>query len=160
MKEERRKDEDGGGENGVQWLNWRVSLGNIIIFHLDSPHYLSNNLLFLCHVNREQILHESATSTFQVEAGNVFFIIYCSLKFGALTQFTKPKTAQLNRSRHTCTSSIRFVSVTCVFCSRQIEREKAAGKGARKNKTKRMSKSFVYLRSLPRYQLRQDKMKD
>lgn len=57
---------------------------------------------------------------------------------------------------------VRFVSVTCVYFlfSCQIEK-KGSRKGRRsERKTKRMSKSYVYLRSLPRYRPRQDKMKD
>lgn len=69
-------------------------------------------------------------TTFQTEAGNVFYIIYCSLKVRAFTQMMKLKTAQLNRSRHTCTSYICFVSVTCVSFSTS-DRKRAAGKGAR-----------------------------
>lgn len=106
LREERRKMEDGGRGNRVQWLNQCVFQGNMIIFQLDSLCYLSGNLLFLCQVITEQILHGSIT--FQAEAGNVFYSIYCLLKVRVFTQFMKQKKAQLNRSRHTHTSSIRL----------------------------------------------------
>lgn len=89
LKEERRKEDDGRGENGEQWLNHGVFVGGIIIFHLDSPCNISNNPLFLCQTNTEQILHESTMSTIKAEAGNVFYIIYCSLKARAFTQLMK-----------------------------------------------------------------------
>lgn len=46
LREERRKMEDGGRGNRVQWLNQCVFQGNMIIFQLDSLCYLSGNLLF------------------------------------------------------------------------------------------------------------------
>ena len=58
---------------------------------------------------------------------------------------------------------VHFVSVTrvCFFFSCQIEKKNGSRKERRsKRKTKRMSKSYVYLRSLPRYRPRQDKMKN
>ena len=151
MKEERRNKEDGGRGNRVQWLNQSsVFLGNIIIFQMDGLSiYLSiSSLSSKC----EQILHECTMRTIHVEAGNVFYIIYHLLKVRALTHIMKLKTAQLNRNRHTCTSTICFMSVTYVQSESSRKRSE--------RKTKRMSKSFVYLRSLPRYQGRQDKMKN
>ncbi len=63
----------------------------------------------------------------RVEAGNVFYIIYCSLKSQGIYTVHD---AQLIRSRHICTSSARFASVTSVLFSCWI-RKKGAGKGAR-----------------------------
>lgn len=59
---------------------------------------------------------------------------------------------------------VRFVSVTrvCVFfvMSDRKKKRQQERKKKRERKTKRMSKSYVYLRYLPRYRPRQDKMKD
>lgn len=69
------------GEKTEQ-LHHVIFRGGIIILHLDSPCYLSNNLLFLCQISTKQIVHHSTMSAIYANARTVLYIIYClNLKY-------------------------------------------------------------------------------
>lgn len=68
------------------------------------------------------------------------------------------KTAIIRSTQSTHTSLIRYLCHVFSFFL-MSDRKRKAGKRSQR-KTQKMSKSFVYLRALPGYQLRQDKMKD
>lgn len=112
LKEERREEEDGRRDNGAQWLNhgvfveghYHIPFGQAVMPISQSTPSLSNEY----GANSTRKRHENSLGR-----GRKCVLYYLLLikSQGIYTVCV----AQLNRSSNTCNSTVRFVSVTCVF---------------------------------------------